>query len=347
MAKKESKVVVFGPAGGVVRNAVTAAFRKSYPEITLEYVGGRAAEQTTRIKAERDGGVYSVDVFIGGVVAAYLLLTTWIGHALSGRNVTIRDFFLGGRKLPWYAVSGSIIATEISALTFVSVPWVVFQPGGNLGAKRSFYSATLLNDGNVLIAGGNLIRKVLFPAEVLPIVTVLAGLAHFCLGLPILAAFLLYYGVPVVAGDLIWFPLIVVVQLVLTLGLALLPAILYIAVRGKNMRLNLMISYGGRAEIIRAVQSIAEKVKRGELDVADIDEKLISSQLYTADTPDPDLLIRTSGEQRISNFLLWELAYSELVFTPTLFPDFRREHFFRALLDFQRRERRYGAVTKA
>ena len=86
----------------------------------------------------------------------------------------------------------------------------------------TWFSSSLLESSNVLIAGGNLIRKVLFPAEVLPIVTVLAGLVHFCLGLPILAAFLLYYGVPIVPSDLAWFPVIVLTQLVLTLGLALL-----------------------------------------------------------------------------------------------------------------------------
>ena len=98
-------------------------------------------------------------------------------------------------------------------------PFAVFMFCGIL--PWAWFSSSLLESSNVLIAGGNLIRKVLFPAEILPIVTVLAGLVHFCLGLPILAAFLLYYGVPISPADLAWFPVIVGVQLVLTLGLAL------------------------------------------------------------------------------------------------------------------------------
>ncbi len=114
---------------------------------------------------------------------------------------------------------------------------------------------------------------------------------------------------------------------------------------GKNLRLNLMISYGSRAEITRAVRLIAEAVKRGELDPADINEALISSHLYTAGLPDPDLLIRTSGEQRISNFMLWQLAYTELYITPTLWPDFRRADLLAAIHEYQKRERRFGRVT--
>jgi undecaprenyl diphosphate synthase len=114
---------------------------------------------------------------------------------------------------------------------------------------------------------------------------------------------------------------------------------------GKNMRLNLMISYGSRAEILRATQIIAEKVKRGELAASDIDEKLFSAHLYTADTPDPDLLIRTSGEQRISNFMLWQLAYTELYITPTLWPDFGHDELVAAIQEYQKRERRFGLVT--
>ena len=114
---------------------------------------------------------------------------------------------------------------------------------------------------------------------------------------------------------------------------------------GKNMRLNLMISYGSRAEILNATRKIAEMVKNGAITVDDIDEQLFSSQLYTADVPDPDLLIRTSGEQRISNFLLWQLAYTELYITPTLWPDFRRENLLAAIHEYQKRERRFGRVT--
>jgi undecaprenyl diphosphate synthase len=114
---------------------------------------------------------------------------------------------------------------------------------------------------------------------------------------------------------------------------------------GRTLRLNLMISYGGRAEIARAARRLAERVERGELHPAEIDEDMFASELFTADIPDPDLLIRTSGEQRISNFLLWQLAYTELFVTPVLWPDFRREHLFQAIYDYQKRERRFGRVT--
>jgi undecaprenyl diphosphate synthase len=114
---------------------------------------------------------------------------------------------------------------------------------------------------------------------------------------------------------------------------------------GRNLRLNLMISYGGRAEIVRAAQRLAERVERGELHPAEIDEQRFGDELFTVGLPDPDLLIRTSGEQRISNFLLWQLAYTELFITPVLWPDFRREHLFQAIYDYQRRERRFGRVT--
>ena len=113
---------------------------------------------------------------------------------------------------------------------------------------------------------------------------------------------------------------------------------------GRSLRLNLMISYGSRAEIARAARRLAERVRAGELDPADIDENAINGELYTAGLPDPDLLIRTSGEQRISNFMLWQLAYTELYITPLLWPDFRRVHLFEAVLDYQKRERRFGRV---
>lgn len=114
---------------------------------------------------------------------------------------------------------------------------------------------------------------------------------------------------------------------------------------GEALRLNLMISYGARAELARAARRIAERVRAGELRVDEIDEATLAGELYTAGVADPDLLIRTSGEQRISNFMLWQLAYTELYVTPLLWPDFRREHLFEAIRDFQRRERRFGRVT--
>jgi undecaprenyl diphosphate synthase len=112
-------------------------------------------------------------------------------------------------------------------------------------------------------------------------------------------------------------------------------------------RLNLIIalSYGGRAEIVLAARRLAEKARDGVLDPAAIDENSIAEHLLTRDVPDPDLLIRTSGEQRISNFLLWQTAYSELVFLDTLWPDFSRRDFDTALTEYRGRERRYGAVV--
>ena len=114
---------------------------------------------------------------------------------------------------------------------------------------------------------------------------------------------------------------------------------------GQNLRLNLMISYGSRAEIVQAVRRIAQAVKEGRIDPAAIDEAMISDHLYTAGLPDPDLLVRTSGEQRISNFMLWQLAYTELYITPTLWPDFRRADLLAAIHEYQKRERRFGRVT--
>ena len=109
--------------------------------------------------------------------------------------------------------------------------------------------------------------------------------------------------------------------------------------------LNLFISYGARDEIVRAAQALAREAAAGTLDPEAITEAMLSARLYTADCPDPDLLIRTSGEQRISNFLLWQLAYAEFVITPVLWPDFTRADLFAAIAEFQRRERRYGRVT--
>jgi len=113
-----------------------------------------------------------------------------------------------------------------------------------------------------------------------------------------------------------------------------------------NDRLNLTIalSYGGRQELVHAAQSLAKACVEGSLDPSAIDEAAFSSRLFTNGIPDPDLLIRTSGEQRISNFLLWQLAYTELVFTDTLWPDFDKASLEAAIADFRQRERRYGAV---
>ena len=109
-----------------------------------------------------------------------------------------------------------------------------------------------------------------------------------------------------------------------------------------KMTLTLALSYGSRQEIISAVRRIAEKAAAHEIEPENIDEKLISESLYTFDMPDPDLVIRTSGEYRISNYLLWQIAYSEFYFTDTLWPDFKKEEFIKALKDFAGRERRFG-----
>lgn len=106
----------------------------------------------------------------------------------------------------------------------------------------------------------------------------------------------------------------------------------------------LALSYGGRAEIVEAARQIARRVAHGQLDSDAIDEALFKSFLYTSDLPDPDLLIRTSGELRISNFLLWQLAYTELYMTDVLWPDFDRQAFVDAIAAFQNRERRFGTV---
>ncbi len=110
------------------------------------------------------------------------------------------------------------------------------------------------------------------------------------------------------------------------------------------LNLTLALSYGGRAEIAAAARKLAEKVAEGSLRPADVDETAVAGELLTRDIPDPDLLIRTSGEKRISNFLLWQLAYAEFVFVDTLWPDFTEEDFVDAISEFQRRDRRYGAT---
>jgi undecaprenyl diphosphate synthase len=110
---------------------------------------------------------------------------------------------------------------------------------------------------------------------------------------------------------------------------------------------NIALNYGGRTEITDAVRRLAEDVAGGRRDPATIDESTVSSYLYTAGQPDPDLLIRTSGELRISNFLLWQIAYAEIWVTDVLWPDFRRRHLLQAIADYQKRERRYGGIVPA
>ena len=114
--------------------------------------------------------------------------------------------------------------------------------------------------------------------------------------------------------------------------------------KNNGLTLILALSYGGRTEIVEAVRAIAAKVKQGRLDPAEINEQTVSQHLYTHKFPDPDLLIRTSGEMRVSNFLLWQISYAELVVTPTLWPDFRKAQFFEALEEYTRRHRRFGGV---
>ena len=114
---------------------------------------------------------------------------------------------------------------------------------------------------------------------------------------------------------------------------------------GGELAFNICLSYGARAELVRAAQHLAERVRAGTLVPEAIDEDALSAELYTAPWPDPDLLVRTSGEMRISNFLLWQVAYSEFHVTPVLWPDFTREDLFAAILDFQGRDRRFGRVS--
>jgi undecaprenyl diphosphate synthase len=114
--------------------------------------------------------------------------------------------------------------------------------------------------------------------------------------------------------------------------------------KNNGLTLIMALSYGSRIEIVDAVRRIAEETKRGKLEPADITEEVISQHLWTRNFPDPDLLIRTSGEMRVSNFLLWQISYSELVITPTYWPDFRKPQFFAALEEYARRHRRFGGV---
>ena len=110
--------------------------------------------------------------------------------------------------------------------------------------------------------------------------------------------------------------------------------------------MTLALSYGSREEIVNAIKNISKKVVNKELSVKEIDENIINNHLYTFNLPEVDLMIRTSGEQRISNFLLWQMAYAELYFTDVLWPDFRKEDFYDAIIDYQNRERRFGKTSE-
>ncbi len=113
-----------------------------------------------------------------------------------------------------------------------------------------------------------------------------------------------------------------------------------------GLTLNIALNYGGRTELVEAVKSIGLSVAKGMLDPEDINEKVISDNLYTSGQPDPDLLIRPAGDYRVSNFLLWQLAYTEFWLTTVMWPDFRRVHMLQAMVDFQKRDRRYGGLKK-
>jgi undecaprenyl diphosphate synthase len=114
--------------------------------------------------------------------------------------------------------------------------------------------------------------------------------------------------------------------------------------KNNGLTLILALSYGGRTEIVEAIRGIAVKVREGRIEPEEINEKMVSEHLYTRHWPDPDLLIRTSGELRLSNFMLWQVSYTELVVTPTLWPDFRRAQFYEALEEYALRHRRFGAL---
>ena len=116
--------------------------------------------------------------------------------------------------------------------------------------------------------------------------------------------------------------------------------------KNDKMVLSIALSYGSRQEILDCIKKIAEKVRSRDLDPDKITENVISDYLYTSNMPDPDLLIRTSGEYRISNFMLWQIAYTEIYITSTLWPDFRKDEFFSAIEAYQKRERRYGAISE-
>lgn len=114
----------------------------------------------------------------------------------------------------------------------------------------------------------------------------------------------------------------------------------------KGLTLTLALSYSSRWEITNAIRQLVQKVERGELNSEEINEQIVSANLNTAEMPDPELMIRTGGEFRISNYLLWQLAYAELYFTPKLWPDFRKGDLFHAVIDYQKRERRFGMISE-
>ncbi len=114
----------------------------------------------------------------------------------------------------------------------------------------------------------------------------------------------------------------------------------------QRMTLTLALNYSAKWEIVEAARELARRAQSGKLNPEDIDDELFAGALSTQGMPDPELLIRTSGENRISNFLLWQIAYSELYFTPVLWPDFRREHLYQAIIDYQHRERRFGKISE-
>lgn len=117
--------------------------------------------------------------------------------------------------------------------------------------------------------------------------------------------------------------------------------------RNTGLCFNIALNYGGRTELVDAFRGVIAQVNANGRDINKVDEEMISNFLYTSGLPDPDLLIRTSGELRVSNFLLWQIAYSEIWVTDVLWPDFRKQHLYQAIVDYQKRERRYGGITKS
>jgi undecaprenyl diphosphate synthase len=127
-----------------------------------------------------------------------------------------------------------------------------------------------------------------------------------------------------------------------------LEAVVQATARNRRLLVNLAVNYGGRAEIVDAINAIVDRARaEGRLAALEVDERAISRHLYTSSLPDPDLLIRTSGEMRVSNFLLWQIAYAELYVTDTLWPDFTRADLLQAILEYQKRDRRYGGLSAA